>query len=76
MSQPWPWACNQGKGLQERGPRERLESVGECENVHSHSQVNSHFGNWSPSGLLNFQRAIARVKTHRPEELFTSLESY
>jgi hypothetical protein len=29
-----------------------------------HSQMNSHFGSWSPNGLLNFQRAITRAKTH------------
>jgi hypothetical protein len=28
--------------------------MGECENEHSHSQVNSHFRSWSPGGLLNF----------------------
>jgi len=27
-----------------------------------HSQVNSHFGSWSPDGLLNLQRAIVGVK--------------
>jgi hypothetical protein len=29
--------------------------VGECENEHSHSQVNSHFGNWNPNGFSNLQ---------------------
>jgi hypothetical protein len=32
-------------------------------NEHSHSQVSSHFGSWSPGGLLSLQRAIAGVKT-------------
>ncbi len=36
----------------------------------------SHFGSWSPSGLLNFQKVIVGVKTQRIEELFISLESY
>jgi hypothetical protein len=40
----------------------------ECKKVRGneppHSQVNSHFGSWSPNGLLNFQREIARVKTN------------
>jgi hypothetical protein len=31
---------------------------------------------WSPSGLSKLQRAIAKVKTPRLEELFISLESY
>ncbi len=51
----------------------------ECKRVQriepSHSQVNSHFGSWSPNGLLNFQRAIAGVKTHWIEKFLISLES-
>jgi hypothetical protein len=39
------------KGSQECRPREEPESVGECENEHSHSQMNFHFGSWTPSGL-------------------------
>jgi hypothetical protein len=35
-----------------------------------HSQVNSHFGSWSPDGFLNFHRAIVGVKTHWIEEFF------
>jgi hypothetical protein len=45
-------------------------------NEPSHSQVNSHVGSWSPNGLLNFQNAIARVKTHHLEKKFISLKSY
>jgi hypothetical protein len=52
------------------------KSVRECEDEDSHSQVNSHFGNWSPSEFSNFQRAIIQVKTPRIEEFFISLESY
>ncbi len=33
-------------------------------NESPHSQVSSHFGNWSLDGLLNFQKAIIGVKTH------------
>jgi hypothetical protein len=29
-------------------------------NEHSHSQVSSHFGSWSPGGVLNFQKTISR----------------
>jgi hypothetical protein len=50
--------------------------VGECENELSHSQMNSHFGSWSPGGLSKFQRTIGKVKTPRLEEFFISLESY
>jgi hypothetical protein len=52
----------------------------ECKRVRgnepSHSQVNSHFGIWSPNGFPNFQKAIAKVKTHWIEEFFVSLGSY
>jgi len=37
--------------------------------------MNSHFGNWSPNGLPNFQRAIAGVKTHWVGEFVISLKS-
>ncbi len=43
-------------------------------NEPSHSQRNSHFGSWSFRGLLNFQRAIAGVKTHWIEAFLISLE--
>jgi hypothetical protein len=51
-------------------PREEPGSVGECENEHSHSQMNSQ------NGLSKLQRAIAKVKTPHLEELFISLEIY
>jgi hypothetical protein len=63
-------------GLQ---PRQKgLKGVGqeECENENSHSQVSSPFGSWSPGGLPNLHRAIAKVKTPRIEEFFISLENY
>jgi hypothetical protein len=34
----------------------------------AHSQINSHFGSWSPNGFPNLQRAIVGVKTHCIEE--------
>jgi len=41
-------------------------SVRKCEGVRgsepSHSQGNSHFGRWSPSGLPKLQRAIVGAK--------------
>jgi len=44
-------------------------------NEPTHSQVGSHFGSWSPDGLLNLQRVIVGVKTHWIEEFFISLET-
>jgi hypothetical protein len=52
-----------------------LLGVWESENEHSHSQVSSRFGSWSPGGPLNFQRAITGVKTHWIEEFLISLKS-
>jgi hypothetical protein len=47
------------------------ENVGKCEGMNPpHSQVKSHFGNWSPNGLPNFHRMILRSK---PIGLKTSL---
>jgi hypothetical protein len=43
-------------------------------NEPSHFQVNSHFGSWSPDGLLNFQRAIAGVKIHWIKNFLISLK--
>jgi len=60
-------------------PRQKgLKSAGqeECEKEDTLSQVSSFFGNWNPSGLLNLQRTIAKIKTPHIEELFISLESY
>jgi hypothetical protein len=63
------------QGLARVRAKRKPRNVGECENEHSHPQVSSHFGSWSLGGLPNFQRAIARVKTHGIEEFFISLES-
>jgi hypothetical protein len=59
-----------------RSGQERDAGMWESENEHSHSQVNSHVGSWSPEGLPNLQRVIAKVKTPRLEEFFISLERY
>jgi hypothetical protein len=60
--------------------RSRISCTRECKRVWgkkpSHSQVNSHVGSWSPSGLSNFQRAIVGVKTQWIERFFISLEKY
>jgi hypothetical protein len=37
--------------------------------------VSSHFGNWSPDGFLNLQRAIARVKIHYIKKFIIPMES-
>jgi hypothetical protein len=50
----------------------------ECRKVRgnepSHFKGNFHFGSLSPSEFLNFQRAIAGVKTQWIKELFISLK--
>jgi hypothetical protein len=60
-------------------PENHISCSQECKkmwgNEPSHIQMNSHFGSWSPNGLLNFQRAIARVKTHWIEAFRISLET-
>jgi hypothetical protein len=49
-------------------PMSHISCSWECRRVWgnepSHSQMNSHFGSWSPNGPPNFQRAISGVKTH------------
>jgi hypothetical protein len=54
-------ACK-GAG-QEKSPRVTYHApgnVGEWKNEHSHSQMSSHFGNWSFDGLPNLQKIIVR----------------
>jgi len=51
-----------------------LGSANECEGMKPHSQVNSHFGNWSFGGLSNIQRTITRVKTHCIKKIAILLE--
>jgi hypothetical protein len=51
------------------------ENARKCEGIDPHTpKGNSHFGNWSPGGLLNLHRAIEGVKTHWIEAFLTSLE--
>jgi len=45
-------------------------------NEPSHSQRSFHFGGWSPGGLLNVQRTIARVKNQWLNEFFITLKTY
>jgi hypothetical protein len=52
------------------------KSVRECENEDSYSQVSSHFGSWSPGGLPNLHRAIAKVETPCIEKFFISSKIY
>jgi hypothetical protein len=58
-----------------RAKREAQECKRAQVNRPSHSQGNSHFGNWSLNGLPYFQEAITRVKTHRIKEFFISLKN-
>jgi hypothetical protein len=64
------WAKNE--------PGSHISCSWECKRVWGneppHSQVSSHLGSWSPKGLSNLQRAIARVKTNWIEEFLISLE--
>jgi hypothetical protein len=43
--------------------------------MNPHTPREFHFGSWSPGGLPNFQREIARVKVQWLEEVFISMES-
>jgi len=55
-------------------PGNHISCFRECRRVWrnepSHSQVSSHFENWSPNRLLNFQKAISRAKIHWIKEFF------
>jgi hypothetical protein len=66
---------NPSLGLATKGTQAK-RSVRECEEEDSHSQVSSHFGSWSPSGLSNLQRIIAEVKTPCIKEFFIPLKIY
>jgi hypothetical protein len=57
--------------------KRKPESEGKCEGMNLHTPKEAPtLGVWSFGGLLNLQRAIARVKTQWIEEFFISLESY
>jgi hypothetical protein len=47
----------------------------ECRRVWE-SQMNSHFGSWSPGGVPKLERVIAKVKTLLLVKFFISLEIY
>jgi hypothetical protein len=65
------------QGLTRLRAKRRPGSEGKCEGMNLHSPKGaSTLGVWRPSGLPNFQRAIARVKTQWIEEFFISLKSY
>jgi len=52
-----------------------LGSARECETMNLHTpKATPTWGSWSPEGFLNFQKIIARVKTHQFEEFFISLK--
>jgi len=52
-------------------------SEGKCEGMNLHTpKGTSTLGVWNPSGLLNLQITIVKIKTQWIEDLFISLESY
>ncbi len=51
-----------------------LECERVWENEPTHSQMNSHFGTWSPYGIQNFQKVILGIKNHWIEKFFIPLE--
>jgi hypothetical protein len=50
-----------------------LENAKECEGMNLHTPKELP-GSWSPSGLSNLQKVIARVKTQWIEKFFISLK--
>jgi hypothetical protein len=69
------------QGCGPRGkPKSHISCSQQCKKVWGNeppqSQMNSHFGSWSPDGLPNLQRAIVAVKTHYIEFFLISLENY
>jgi hypothetical protein len=63
-----------------RKPKSHISCSQECKRVWgnepSHSQRNSHFGNWRPGGFSNLQRAIVGGQTHWIEAFLISLERF
>ncbi len=59
-------------------PKSHISCSQECKRVWGnetpHSQMTSHFGNWSPNGLPNIQKAVARVKNYWIKDFLISLE--
>jgi hypothetical protein len=68
------------KGVGQEWSQESHFMLRECKKMWGNepppSLVNSHFGSWNPNGLLNLQRAIAKVKTHWIEKFLISLEIF
>jgi hypothetical protein len=67
---------------QKCNPRVTLALLGERRSVWrnvwrnepTHSQVDFHFGSWSPYGVLNFWRASLGFKTHWIKNFFIKLK--
>jgi len=52
------------QGLARLHAKRKPENEGKCEGMNPHTPKGaSTLGVWSPGGLLNLQRVIARVKT-------------
>jgi hypothetical protein len=57
--------------------KKKPENEGKCEGMNLHTPKGaSTLRVWNPSGLPNFQKAIAGVKTQWIENFFISLERY
>jgi hypothetical protein len=68
------------KGVAESVTQKSHSHSRECERVWgnelTHSQVDSHFGSWSPYEVPNIQRMIWKVKNHWIEDFFIPLETF
>jgi hypothetical protein len=68
MSQPYPWVCNQGKGLWgyglKRKPKSHISCSRECKRVWgnkpSHSQGDSHCGELESQWTSKFSKSDCR----------------
>jgi hypothetical protein len=60
------WECNLGI---------TFALLGVWGNELTHSQVNSHLGNWKPYAILNLQKGILRIKAHWIKEFLMLLKS-
>jgi hypothetical protein len=71
------WGMRPRQGLARLWAKKKPRSEGKCEGMNPHIPKGaSTLGVWSPGGLSNLQRAIAKVKTQWIEEFFISLEIY
>jgi hypothetical protein len=65
------------QGLARLRAKRKLRIEGKCEGMNPHTPKRaSTLGVWSPGGLLNFQKAIARVKNQSIKKFFISLKIY